>query len=113
MKFHNPSYEHEELTFDDVFLYQSYFDGTSRQKDTSLVPEFSLGTSLPIVTANMNAVSGKRMVETIARYGGMGILPQDMDLQVILGIISHLKKASVQYDTPMTVQHDNTVRDAL
>lgn len=113
MKFHNPRYEQEELTFDDVFLYQSFFEGSSRLRDISLIPEFSLWTSIPIVTANMNAVSGKRMVETIARYGGLGILPQDMDMQTILRIIAHLQQAPIQYDTPMTVQNWNTVRDAL
>lgn len=53
----------------------------------------------------MNAVSGKRMVETIAHYGGLGILPQDMDMQTILRIIAHLQQAPIQYDTPMTVQN--------
>lgn len=42
MKFHNPRYEQEELTFDDVFLYQSFFEGSSRLRDISLIPEFSL-----------------------------------------------------------------------
>ena len=30
MKFQNPLYEHEELTYSDVFLFQNYFDGKSR-----------------------------------------------------------------------------------
>lgn len=30
MKFNNPLYEHEELTYEDVFLFQNYFDGKSR-----------------------------------------------------------------------------------
>jgi hypothetical protein len=32
MKFNNPIYENEELTYQDVFLFQSYFDGYSRSK---------------------------------------------------------------------------------
>ena len=30
MKFNNPLYENEELTYDDVFLFQQYFEGKSR-----------------------------------------------------------------------------------
>lgn len=30
MKFNNPLYEHEELTYEDVFLFQNYFEGKSR-----------------------------------------------------------------------------------
>ena len=30
MKFNNPLYEYEELTYEDVFLFQNYFDGKSR-----------------------------------------------------------------------------------
>ncbi|MEI6774812.1 MAG: hypothetical protein WCL18_08835 [bacterium] len=30
MKFNNALYEQEELTYEDVFLFQNYFDGKSR-----------------------------------------------------------------------------------
>jgi hypothetical protein len=30
MKFNNPIYENEELAYEDVFLFQNYFDGKSR-----------------------------------------------------------------------------------
>ena len=68
MKFANPRYIDEELTYEDVFLFQDYFDGKSRL-DTNATPVVNIGTTIPIVIANMNAVAGKRMAETIARYG--------------------------------------------
>jgi len=68
MKFLNPRYEDEELTYEDVFLFQDYFDGKSRL-DADVNPFFDIGTTIPMVIANMNAVAGKRMAETIARYG--------------------------------------------
>gem|GEM_PF-2578483 len=71
MKFHNSRYEHEELTYEDVFIFQQYFDGKSRMHDTDITPQTPLHNSLPIVSANMNAVTGKRMAETLARYGGL------------------------------------------
>jgi len=68
MKFNNPWYENEELAYEDVFLFQNYFEGKSRF-EMDVQPEFSLNANIPIVVANMNAVAGKRMAETMARYG--------------------------------------------
>lgn len=58
-----------ELTLDEVFLVPGYFDGTSRS-EVDLTPVDFPGGSHPIVSANMNAVTGKRMAETMARFGG-------------------------------------------
>ena len=112
MKFANPRYIDEELTYEDVFLFQDYFDGKSRL-DTNATPVVNIGTTIPIVIANMNAVAGKRMAETIARYGWIAVLPQDMDLDTMTRIIWHIKSANIQYDTPITVREHHTIRDAL
>ena len=61
----------------------------------------------------MNAVTGKRMAETIARYGGLGVLPQDMSINTLQEIVNKIKSASVKYDTPITVKATNTIRDAM
>jgi IMP dehydrogenase len=71
MKFLNPRYESEELTYEDIFLLQNYFEGESRFLDVNVRPTKHFGTRLPIVSANMNAVTGKRMAETMARIGGL------------------------------------------
>lgn len=112
MQFNNPHYENEELTYDDVFLFQNYFAGTSRLS-IDVTPIVPFGTHIPIVAANMNAVSWKRMAETLARYWWLAVLPQDMDIETLSRIINFIKKANIQYDTPITVQANNTIRDAL
>ena len=112
MKFNNPLYEHEELTYEDVFLFQNYFDGKSRL-EMDVTPTVSFWTHIPIIAANMNAVSWKRLAETLARYGGLAVLPQDMDLETLKKIITFIKHADIHYDTPITVKADNTIRDAL
>jgi len=112
MKFNNPLYENEELAYEDVFLFQNYFQGKSRF-EMNVKPEFSLNTNIPIVVANMNAVAGKRMAETMARYGGLVVLPQDMDDETMKRIVLHVKNANIFYDTPITVEADDTIRDAL
>jgi IMP dehydrogenase len=111
MRFLHPSRDEElELSLDDVFLTPNYFDGTSR-RDVDLTPvDFRCG-SHPIVSANMNAVTGKRMAETMARFGGLGVLPQDMDLRTVERIVRHIKAADPRYDTALAVSPSATLRD--
>ncbi len=99
-----------ELSLDDVFLVPGYFDARSRAT-VDLTPTDSIGGSLPIVSANMNAVTGKRMAETMARYGGLGVLPQDMALSTIERIVRHIKQADIRFDTPLIVTADAPLRD--
>ena len=113
MKFSNPDFAKQELTFNDVFIFQNYFDGKSRLYDTDITPNTPLWTSIPIISANMNQVTWKRMCETLARYWGLGVLPQDMPIEKMLEIVKFVKSAHLIYDTPLTLTPNNTVRDAL
>ena len=111
VQFLHPAHDEElELSTDDVFLNPGYFDGGSRL-DTNLSPPDFPGSSHPIVSANMNAVTGKRMAETIARFGGLGVLPQDMDLDTVARIVKHIQSADPRYDTPLAVTPRATLRD--
>ncbi|MCB9637307.1 MAG: GuaB1 family IMP dehydrogenase-related protein [Myxococcales bacterium] len=113
MRFLHPEHDLQlELALDDVFLVPSYFEGTSRL-DVDLTPVDFVGGSHPIVSANMNAVTGKRMAETMARYGGIGVLPQDMALSTVERIVEHIKQADSRFDTPLSVTPDATLRDVL
>jgi IMP dehydrogenase len=111
VRFLHPQRDEElELATDDVFLNPSYFEGGSRL-DTDLTPPDFPGGSHPIVSANMNAVTGKRMAETMARFGGLGVLPQDMAIDTAARIIAHIKAADPRYDTPLSVSPKATIRD--
>jgi IMP dehydrogenase len=99
-----------ELALEDVFLVPQRFEGSSRL-DTDLTPLDFEGGSHPVVAANMNAVTGKRMAETMARFGGLGVLPQDMHLDVVDRIVRHIKAADPRYDTPLSVSPDATLHD--
>src|SRR5690349_18637510 len=113
MRFMHPEREESlELSLDDVFLVPGYFDGTSRL-DVDLRPTDFTGGAHPIVSANMNAITGKRMAETMARFGGLGVLPQDMDLDTAARIIGHIRAADPRYDTPLSVSARATLRDVL
>ena len=76
-----------DLTYSDVFLVPSSSRVTSRF-DVDLTPRDGTGATVPLVAANMTAVTGRRMVETLARRGGLGILPQDIPLDVIADVTS-------------------------
>src|SRR5690625_3936572 len=67
---------HHDLTYSDVFLVPSRSAATSRF-DADLAADDGTGSTTPLVAANMTAVTGRRMVETMARRGGLGVLPQD------------------------------------
>jgi GMP reductase len=113
LKFLHPAYDEQlELATDDVFLTPGYFDGGSRLETDLSPPDFA-GGSHPIVSANMNAVTGKRMAETMARFGGLGVLPQDMALDTVARIVKHIHAADPRYDTPLEVSPKETLRDVL
>ena len=51
--------------------------------DVDLATPDGVGTTLPVVVANMTAVAGRRMAETVARRGGIAVLPQDIPIDIV------------------------------
>jgi IMP dehydrogenase len=101
-----------DLTYSDVFLAPSRSAIGSRL-DVSLATRDGSGTTIPIIVANMTAVAGRRMAETIARRGGMVILPQDIPADVVAEVISWVKSRDLVHDTPLTLEPDETTGHAL
>jgi IMP dehydrogenase len=101
-----------ELTYNDVFMVPRRSDVASRY-DVDLSTSDGTGTSVPLVVANMTAVSGRRMAETVARRGGITVIPQDIPLSVVREVVSWVKARHVVFDTPITLSPHQTVGDAL
>jgi len=101
-----------ELTYNDVFLVPSLSAVRSRF-DVDLTTPDGIGTKLPVVVANMTAVAGKRMAETVARRGGIAALPQDSPLDVLQATLSYVKGRHPIYETPITLSPMHTIADAL
>ncbi|MBW9207418.1 GuaB1 family IMP dehydrogenase-related protein [Mumia sp. zg.B17] len=101
-----------DLTYSDVFMVPSRSDVTSRF-DVDLTTPDGVGTTIPIVASNMTAVSGRRMAETLARRGGLAVIPQDIPLDVVGRSVAQVKAAHPVYDTPVSVSPDTTVGEAL
>ena len=79
----NPTHD---LTYDDVFMVPSSSELSSRM-DVDLASTDGSGTTIPLVVANMTAISGRRMAETIARRGGLAVIPQDIPNAVVDSVI--------------------------
>jgi IMP dehydrogenase len=81
--------------------------------DVDLSTHDGTGTTIPIVVANMTAISGRRMAETIARRGGMAVIPQDIPIEVVSDVINWVKSRHTFFDTPVTLSPTETVADAV
>ncbi len=80
--------------------------------DVDLRTSDGSGATIPLVVANMTAISGRRMAETVARRGGITVIPQDIPIPVVADVISWMKNRDVLFDTPITLEPHNTVADA-
>ena len=101
-----------ELTYDDVFLVPCRSAVDSR-RDVDLSTVDGTGTTIPVVVSNMTAVAGRRMAETVARRGGLAVLPQDIPVDVVTEVVSWVKSRHLVYDTPIALSPHDTVSDAL
>ncbi len=101
-----------DLTYDDVFMVPRRSDVASRY-DVSLATTDGTGTTLPLVVANMTAIAGKRMAETVARRGGLTVIPQDIPVPVVAEVVRYVKQRDLVFDTPIELGPHQTVAEAL
>ncbi|MFG1698956.1 GuaB1 family IMP dehydrogenase-related protein [Nonomuraea sp. NPDC049309] len=112
MRFLNDLEPHYDLTYSDVFMVPSRSAVGSRLA-VDLSTNDGTGTTIPIVVANMTAVAGRRMAETVARRGGIAVIPQDIPLDVVANVVDWVKKRDLVHDTPLTLTPHATVGEAL
>ncbi|MDY5584282.1 MAG: GuaB1 family IMP dehydrogenase-related protein [Arcanobacterium sp.] len=112
MKFLNDLKPSIDLTYDDVFMVPSRSSVGSRT-GVDLKTDDGSGTTIPLVVANMTAISGKRMAETVARRGAIAIIPQDIPIDVVAKTVSEVKSRHLVYDTPVILKPHHTCGYAL
>jgi IMP dehydrogenase len=100
-----------DLTYDDVFIVPGRSEVASRF-DVDLSTSDGSGTTIPVVVANMTAVAGRRMAETVARRGGIVVLPQDLPISAVKETVDFVKTRDLVVDTPVTLVPDDSVSDA-
>jgi IMP dehydrogenase len=101
-----------ELTYDDVFMIPARSDVASRF-DVDLSTSDGSGATIPLVVANMTAVAGRRMAETVARRGALAVLPQDIPVPVVREVVDWVKQRHLVVDTALTLSPHSPVSDAL
>ncbi len=101
-----------DLTYDDVFLVPSRSSVASRF-DVDLATGDGSGATVPVIAANMTAVAGRRMAETLARRGGLTVLPQDVAPEAVAEIVSWIKSRHPVWDTPLVLHAGDAVAEAL
>ena len=106
---HRPAHD---LTYNDVFVVPNRSEVASRF-DVDLSTTDGTGTTIPVVVANMTAVAGKRMAETIARRGGLVVLPQDLPVDAVAATVDFVKSRDLIADTPVTLDPQASVSDAV
>jgi len=106
---HRPGYD---LTYNDVFILPNRSEVASRF-DVDLSTADGSGTTIPVVVANMTAVAGRRMAETVARRGGIVILPQDLPITAVQQTVEFVKSRDLVLDTPVVLEPDDSVSDAM
>lgn len=112
MKFLGDLQPQHDLTYSDVFMAPGRSDVASRF-DVDLSTADGTGTTVPLVVSNMTAISGRRMAETIARRGGIAIIPQDIPTDVVAATVARVKAGHRVYETPVTVSPTKTIGETL
>ena len=92
-------------------MVPSHSELTSRL-EVDLSSHDGSGTTIPLVVANMTAIAGRRMAETMARRGGLVVIPQDIPIPVVAEVIASVKARHTFFETPITLTLKETVADA-
>src|ERR1043165_3192702 len=87
--------------------------GVGSRYDVDLATSDGTGATLPLVVANMTAIAGKRMAETVARRGGIVVIPQDIPAPVVAEVVRYVKSRHLVFDTPIELTPHQTVAEAL
>ena len=106
---HRPAHD---LTYDDVLIVPNS-SGIASRFDVDLSTSDGSGTTIPVVVANMTAVAGRRMAETVARRGGIVVLPQDLPIEAVRQTVDFVKSRDLVADTPVTLDAGDSVSDAV
>lgn len=112
MRFLDDRLPAHDLTYDDVFMVPRDSSVASRY-DVDLTTADGTGATVPLVVANMTAIAGKRMAETVARRGGLVVIPQDIPIPVVADVVAWVKRRHLVFDTPIELSPTQTVAEAI
>ncbi len=79
------------LTFDDVLLVPGYNGIRSRQNVSTQVASKNRVFDIPLISSNMDTITGSAMADAIAELGGMGIVHRFMTIEANVALFKALK----------------------
>jgi IMP dehydrogenase len=79
------------LTFDDVLLVPGYNGIKSRQNVTTSVVLQGRTFSIPLISSNMDTITGAEMANAMAAAGGMGILHRFVTIEANVAMFKQVK----------------------
>lgn len=103
------------LAYDDVLLVPHYSDIPSR-KIIDLRTQFSrrIWLNIPVVSANMDTVTGAKMAIRMAREGGIGIIHRFQTAEEEADEVRRVKRAeNIFIHDPFTISKNATLKDAM
>ena len=103
------------LTFDDVLLVPKR-SAVETRAQVSTRTQFTrqIAMAIPIVSANMDAVTESEMAIAIAREGGIGVIHRFLPIERQVAEVRRVKRAeSVVIEEPYTIEPTRPIRDAL
>lgn len=103
------------LTFDDVLLVPKR-SGVDTRAQVSTTTQFTrqIAMAIPIVSANMDAVTESEMAIAIAREGGVGIIHRFLPIERQVAEVRRVKRAeSVVIEEPYTIEPTRPIREAM
>src|ERR1043166_2225426 len=102
------------LTFDDVLLVPKRSPIISRsQTDLKTKLSRNITLNIPLISANMDAVTESSMAIAIAREGGIGVIHRFMTISDQVDEVLKVKRSeSVMIEQPYTIKPNMTVEDA-
>jgi IMP dehydrogenase len=103
------------LSYDDVLLVPHYSDIPSRKLiDLSTLFSKRIRLNIPVISANMDTVTGSEMAIHMAREGGMGIIHRFQSAEEEADEVRRVKRAeSIFIHDPITIHKEATLREAI
>ncbi|MEV8255115.1 GuaB1 family IMP dehydrogenase-related protein [Rhodoglobus sp. NPDC076762] len=111
MDFYETTPTHD-LTYSDVFLVPSHSSVGSRMS-VSLAPGDGTSATIPLIASNMNSVTGPRLAASLARRGGLGVLPQDLSDAEMADALAWVRSQPIDLDSAVFLNPQDTVEKAL
>jgi IMP dehydrogenase len=113
MKFLGNKVPDYELTYSDVFIVPGDLVDIKSRMDVDTHTIDGLGTTTPVIVANMNASAGRRMAESTARRGAMTLLLQNMPIERTKKTVEYIKSRHPVFETPIVMGPEDKIQAAL